>query len=128
MFLMFMRLVKYISINARFELPVLTLIHSIRLSIPILIFLLIWAVGLGYLMHGLFGAELTAFSTVGSSMTTMNRMFLGDVDFDQFADTDYEESGVNIMAIMGSVTLYIVFTMLLILNITKIKKHCVKKS
>lgn len=39
MFMMFLRLVKYISINARFELPVLTLIHSVRLSIPILIFL-----------------------------------------------------------------------------------------
>jgi hypothetical protein len=62
-------------------------------------------------MHGLFGAELTSFSTVGSAMTTMNRMFLGDVDFDQFQDTDYEESGVNIMAVLGSITLYIVFTM-----------------
>ena len=111
MFIMFLRLVKYISINARFELPVLTLIHSFRLSIPILIFLGIWAVALGFLMHGLFGAELTSFNTVMGSMTTMNRMFLGDVDFDQFDDTDYSESGVNIMAIFGSITLYIVFTM-----------------
>ena len=61
-------------------------------------------------MHGLFGAELTSFNSHG--FNDNNESYVsGDVDFDQFNDTDYSESGVNIMAIFGSITLYIVFTM-----------------
>jgi hypothetical protein len=111
MFMMTLRLVKFISPTPRMELPILTLIKALQQSTSMLLFLFIWATAMAIQSNGMFGDSMDSFSTIQKSGITVLRTWIGDIDFDQFADTPYESSGVIYMVLFGCLTMYILFTM-----------------
>ena len=102
MFMMTLRLVKFISPTPRMELPILTLIKALQQSTSMLLFLFIWATAMAIQSNGMFGDSMDSFSTIQKSGITVLRTWIGDIDFDQFADTPYESSGVIYMVLFGS--------------------------
>ena len=93
------------------ELPILTLIKALQQSTSMLLFLFIWATAMAIQSNGMFGDSMDSFSTIQKSGITVLRTWIGDIDFDQFADTPYESSGVIYMVLFGCLTMYILFTM-----------------
>jgi hypothetical protein len=110
-FLTTLRIAHVTAVYESFKLPVLTLFAALYRSLPFILFLAMWMVGGTFMGLFIFGSKLESFSTVYRSLVTFARLFIGDIDFDQFHDTDLSMKGPILMSLFCGITLYIVFTM-----------------
>ncbi len=111
LFIISLRLTKVMAVAPTFKLPILTLFAAIFESMPFLLFLLIWGVSGAHFFMMFYGSQLLHFHSFWASGKSTLRIFIGDLDYDQFEGTQMKYSAASIMTLYAIVTLYILFTM-----------------
>ena len=110
-FLTTMRITHVCAVSDAFKLPVLTLFNALYRSLPFVVFLVMWCIGSSFIGLFLFGSRIRSFSTIYRSMMTVLRLFIGDIDFEEFEGTELSFKGPILLSLLCCMTLYIVFTM-----------------
>jgi hypothetical protein len=106
------KLIRVVSLrSSHSRLPVLTIFRSMWDSVPFLIFLLLWMFGLGLFFNLSFGSIIPSFRSVGSSLITILKMLLGDIDFDQYEGTEIYIEAPILISFFSIMTLYFILTM-----------------